>query len=179
MVHRGARLPSTRRPATHAAPRAAALPALTRSLANSPRQCAQRQRISASFGSAAGVMQQTEDDRKSFVEFVGDEGEFAVSEDQFIWEVGATRQGQWLSHLHIFKELDAESFSGQLTIRNRQADNGGIPFAEVTNDAVVAMVLDKFGREPEGRTHREEVVKDLMRLFTTVKKTWARWAREQ
>ncbi|MEO5643030.1 MAG: hypothetical protein ABIQ40_15295 [Bacteroidia bacterium] len=107
-------------------------------------------------------------------------GEQGLERDgDFVWMDGGEHQSRNLSHIHLFS-ITKGKITGQLTIRNAQADNGGIAFDSVTigRDSIVAEVINKFGADAPGQEHRKEVVDALKGLIDALINVWQRWKIE-
>lgn len=107
-------------------------------------------------------------------------GEQGLERDgDFVWMDGGENQSRQLSHVHLFS-VTKEKITGQLTIRNAQADNGGIAFdsATIGRDLIVAEVLVKFGAGIPGQQHRADVTDGLKGLIDALLSVWERWSNE-
>lgn len=115
----------------------------------------------------------TEDERKWLEEAAR---ECCMETDRdFIWYNEYTQQSRWLSHVHVF-EVNENTIRGQLTIRNRQSDTGGIAFNSETipESEIRIEVIHKFGDDPAGRDHRDDVIYGLKDLIDALINYWRR-----
>lgn len=97
-----------------------------------------------------------------------------MTDGDFIW-YNNTKQGKWLSHVHVF-EVNENTIRGQLTIRNRQSDAGGIDFnsGTITKEKIREEVIKKFGNDEAGRGERDDVVCGLKDLIDDLINYWER-----
>jgi hypothetical protein len=91
----------------------------------------------------------------------------------FIWYASGENQNRWMCHIHLFA-IDSQEIRGQLTVRAKQSDKGGIELGEATDENIVAEVLRKYGKKEEGRENREAIVRDLKELVRLVMSKWNR-----
>jgi len=138
------------------------------------------QRMPKKAKSAAAAAESDSDDegvtvKSRFIEDLCSDSGY-TSEGDFIWLDGGSSQSKKLSHIHLFSVSDS-AITGQMTIRNKEADSGGPQFnsAMITDDALRGALLEKFPRDAARQTRDDlfEAFKDLVKAcidFWTRKK---------
>ncbi|WP_206366496.1 DUF4157 domain-containing protein [Sphingomonas gei] len=110
-----------------------------------------------------------------------DEDEVTIEgEGDFVWYVGGENQSKKMSHIHLYA-VSAEKLTGQLTVRNRESDAGGIDIKskKLAEEDIRAEVIEKFGAEESGKETRDAVTNDLKELVDYVINKWEREIKDQ
>jgi hypothetical protein len=100
-------------------------------------------------------------------------GSLLEGSGDFVWLVGGKNQSLRLSHVHLFAVTD-DTIRGQLTVRRRESDAGGVAFdgAAPDEDSIRAEVRAKYGTAAVDADARNEAVEDLKSLMEYVIEVW-------